>query len=327
VTATEDIAQADRTLTDEDLPELFRAADRASRSGQRRFLQAVVARLLLLLFATLMALFTLRGVVDWLPADVDMAGLLAAVAFMAAILVEIYVLRGELDTVWYEGRAAAESAKSLAWRYAVGGEPFAIAKGKAQTPVDEAFLRALYTTLQDLGEVPLQPSIDGGRQITEAMRELRAMPLPARQAAYLAGRIEDQRHWYATKQRWNARRAGRWAGVTLLAELSGILAAVFQATGRFSGHEVIDHLAHVFAPLAVAAASWMQTKQFRTLASSYGVAAQELATIASLVMAQSGEARWAVFVEQSETAISREHRLWRATRGRRKQHPEVTTSL
>ena len=35
-------------------------------------------------------------------------------------------------TTWYEGRAAAESAKTLAWRYMVRAEPFVTANGRLE---------------------------------------------------------------------------------------------------------------------------------------------------------------------------------------------------
>ncbi|MGI8516592.1 MAG: SLATT domain-containing protein [Acidimicrobiia bacterium] len=68
--------------------------------------------------------------------------------------------------------------------------------------------------------------------------------------------------------------------------------------------------------LAAAAAAWTQTNQHATLASSYVVAAQELAAVATLVDLQRSENDWSRFVDSSEAAISRAHTLWRAFRAR-----------
>ena len=60
-----------------------------------------------------------------------------------------------------------------------------------------------------------------------------------------------------------------------------------------------------------------EAKQHPNLATAYGIASQELASIATELATLPGEERWAAFVGQAEEAISREHTLWRASRGLR----------
>jgi hypothetical protein len=60
---------------------------------------------------------------------------------------------------------------------------------------------------------------------------------------------------------------------------------------------------------------WLQTKQHQVLAHAYAVTAQELSSIRSLIQWQESESDWSAFVDDAETAISREHTLWRAKRG------------
>jgi hypothetical protein len=84
------------------------------------------------------------------------------------------------------------------------------------------------------------------------------------------------------------------------------IAVVLGATG-------IDLLA-VIAALAAAGTAWVQVKQYGSLATAYSIAAQELASISAEVDTVS-EGLWAVFVANAEEAISREHTLWRASRG------------
>jgi hypothetical protein len=52
------------------------------------------------------------------------------------------------------------------------------------------------------------------------------------------------------------------------------------------------------------------------LAEAYAVTAHELAAIESRINEPTTEAGWASFVDDAESAISREHVLWRARRGR-----------
>ena len=72
------------------------------------------------------------------------------------------------------------------------------------------------------------------------------------------------------------------------------------------------------ASAAIAGATaWLHMKQHQNLASAYSIAAHELSLIASKIASQLDEANWAGFVDEAEEAISREHTLWKASRGMR----------
>jgi hypothetical protein len=47
--------------------------------------------------------------------------IVGAVAFAAIACLELYLLVRRPEAEWYDGRAVAESAKTPAWRYAIGG--------------------------------------------------------------------------------------------------------------------------------------------------------------------------------------------------------------
>ena len=61
--------------------------------------------------------------------------------------------------------------------------------------------------------------------------------------------------------------------------------------------------------------AWIEAKQHRNLATAYGIASQELASIETELPTKNSEEGWAAFVGQAEEAISREHTLWRASLG------------
>jgi hypothetical protein len=104
-------------VAESEFPALYRAADQNSNDGQRRFITATRLRLASLVAAAGFGLFT------WRTVSGDVAGIAAAIAFGIALLSEIYLVRVRPDRLWYDGRAAAESAKTLTWRYLVGGTP------------------------------------------------------------------------------------------------------------------------------------------------------------------------------------------------------------
>ncbi len=295
---------APQVLTDADLPALFRAADSASLAGQRRFVRATAAQIILLLVAGAAGVLSLK--LGKPPVDVGAA--VAATAFISAAVLGTFMLQTGPNRTWFEGRAAAESAKTLAWRYAVGGEPFQV--GIAGSHADDLMIASLTEVLDDLGGLTLDFDSEQDEQITKAMRQLRRSSLAERREAYLTGRIESQRKWYASRARLNAAHGQRWSMALLGLTIVGATAAVLRA----SGIPLINVLS-IAAAAAVAANSWTQLKQHNAVASAYTIAALELATIKTRLGHQRTEAEWAAFVSDAEGAISREHTLWRASRG------------
>jgi hypothetical protein len=292
-------AAAYQGLGEEDMPALYQGANSSSLDGQSNFINATKIRLWALLVAAA------AGVMAGEFGPPDGFALVGVVAFLAAMGLEIYLLAQRPERVWYEGRAAAESAKSLAWRYAVGGEPFGIGTPNA----DELFQQRLREILTDL-DISLDVGPDAGEQITPAMRNLRAERLDQRRFAYRIDRIEDQRDWYQRKAIWNATRAKRLHIAAIALEVVGVTAGILTVTAT-----VRVDLLGIFAAATASVVAWLQTKQHETLAKSYGITAQELAGVRSAWEAELDENAWAEFVDKAEEAISREHKLWRASRG------------
>jgi SMODS and SLOG-associating 2TM effector domain 1/SMODS and SLOG-associating 2TM effector domain 3 len=234
---------------------------------------------------------------------------MAASCFSLTLVIEGYLLRVKPERTWYEGRAAAESVKTLSWRYAVGGEPFNVGtRNEAET--DDLFLSQLAEVLKVLRDLDLVAPVSSSEQISKAMRDVRASSLAERRRVYEADRVGDQQIWYAKKAVWNKIRASRWTVAILVVEGAGILAGILKAVGTIEG----DLLLFTGALVAVMTA-WLQTKQHRTLAAAYAVTALELASVRSKIARQIDEANWSKFVDDSEEAFSREHTLWKASRG------------
>ena len=115
--------------------------------------------------------------------------------------------------------------------------------------------------------------------------------------------------WYRAKAKLNARNQIRFLLITIVLEFVGVLGAVLRIA------DVVDvDLLGVIAAVAAGAASWAQTRQYGQLSRAYAVAANELAIIEAQAKVQP-EDRWSRFVDEAEEAISREHTLWRASRG------------
>ena len=279
------------------MPGMFVDADRRSLAGQRWALSLRGTQLVLLVAAALLAVlpFTARGI-EW--------GVLGAgVAFAAAFLTEATILSIQPEKTWYQCRAIAESVKSLAWRYAVGGNPFptpSTEPGQA----DLLFANHLHQLLVEFGTSGLVPSKGSAKEITHWMQETRTSGFPSRKETYRRRRIDNQRDWYADKAQWNQRRSTEWSIGLLAVQILAVAGAVLKGTGVIQ----FDALG-VLAAVAASAVAWLQIKQHSTLTQSYAQAANELSEI-TIRLDEASEATWAKFVDDAESAISREHTAW-----------------
>jgi hypothetical protein len=291
---------ADPVLAYLDLPGLFQEADRASLAGQRRYVRLTGWRLVLAVLAAVAATLTFT-----VGRRLDLAALATAFAFGAAAVLEQYLLREEPDRAWYDGRAVAESVKTLAWRYAVGADPFP--RSLAEGTADRLFDEQLMLLLSDAPDKGLRPT--GAPAISPVMRAVRGQDLPGRRGAYLTGRIIDQQDWYLRKADRNRIWARRWRWLLFTLELLGVCGALGRAAGLIS----VD-LTGILAAMVASGVAWLGVKQHDSLARAYTYASHELSTIRSRLETPLTEQQWAAEVRDAEEAISREHTMWRASR-------------
>lgn len=287
-----------QTLRDEDLPGFWQAADAASMAGQKHALRLTQARIAGLVLAALSGAFLA------LPERPTIAAVGAVVGFVLALVAEVtaWVLQPERD--WYSGRALAESTKTLAWRFAVAGSPFATAIGDVEA--EQILANRLDEVSREARDrVPVEPH---GAVVTPAMTAVRGLPFPERRSAYVRGRLEDQQTWYAQKAKSSRRHATGWRVALVAGEVVAVVLAIFQVVQPWS-----LSMAGLAATLIGCASAWVAVKQYSTLASAYSVTATELALLKPRV-ASATEDQWSTAVDDAEEAISREHTLWLASR-------------
>ncbi|MFD5297690.1 DUF4231 domain-containing protein [Streptomyces mutabilis] len=288
------MSSASHGLRDDDLPVVFRSSDSASLGGQRNYIRGTKLRL------TLAVAAAVCGALDQRAAVVGLV-----VVFVLTICAEVWLLTERPEQSWYDGRALAESTKTLAWRFAVGGAPF-----PADLPRPDAhrrFQRRLGELLREAPVSSLAPV--GSIAVTDAMNTLRSRSFADRKEAYLRHRIEDQQRWYTAKAASNVRNARRWRFVLIGVEGLGLTAAVLRLLELFT-----FDLAGILAAVLGAGSAWLAVRQHETLGRAYTFAATELSVIHER-LAHADEEAWAGEVSDAEEAISREHTMWRASRG------------
>ncbi|GAA1400304.1 DUF4231 domain-containing protein [Kitasatospora putterlickiae] len=281
------------------LPPFFQDADSSSIRSKRRYFGQLRLNLLILFLAAAFGVITLRAG----GRGIDWAGFAAALAFIASILLRLYIVEQRDERRWYECRAAAESCKTLAWRYAVCGEPF-----PESMPADAA-RRLFVARLREISLGLDIVDVSAGLDINEAMERCRAGGLGERIAAYRDNRLTEQVEWYARMARLRDRQSRLWRRAALVGEMTGVVAGVLKAYNVFS----IDLLGVVSAGVAGITA-WSQAQRLETEATAYSLTAREIRHILSLTDEGADAATWAAFVDQAEAAISREHTMWASGR-------------
>jgi hypothetical protein len=291
---------SDRVLTDDDLPPMFRSADSASMAGQRNTIAWSALQLALLIVGAVLGGF------DIWAGGLNLGALAAAVSLALSLIPALWLAVGNPQRTWYRGRAAAESVRTLAWKFAVRAVPFAGSDDSAETRL----LQDMAAIRRDLRDVGWLAGAGGPSEITDRMRRLRQQPLDVRQQAYVEGRLVAEHSWYSRKAEKFTRSGNLWTAVSVIATAAGLVGGFLRAVG------VIDYdgLGSASA-VAAAATTWMQLKQFRPLAAAYGLTARELLAVkAGMETLSADEAEWARRCSEAEDAISREHTMWLARR-------------
>ncbi|HZM78945.1 MAG TPA: DUF4231 domain-containing protein [Candidatus Limnocylindrales bacterium] len=283
-------------LSRSELPVAYRSASDYSARAQRSATRWLAAQLSLLGAGALIG-----GIDVELANGFHIGALAAATSLTLAMVPTLFLIARNPQRAWYRGRAAAESLKTLAWKYAIRAIPFA-----EDIDADGRFEDDAQTLRQELPEIPAAAD---GTGITDAMRRLRGAELAVRRRVYLAERIDAESDWYTRKAEFNGRAARWWSIAAIAATLLGLGGGFLKAFGAVE----YDGLGAASA-LAAAATAWMQLKQFRPLAAAYSLTANELHVVRDKLSAVDEETLWAVTAASAEEAISREHTMWIARR-------------
>ncbi|WP_087008712.1 DUF4231 domain-containing protein [Gulosibacter sp. 10] len=286
------------TLTDSDLPDVWRVADTESGKGQRLALRLTIAK------AGGGVLAALGGAISIGEVGLAVGAWIILVGFVAALASEVVSWIFQPERAWYDGRAVAESVKTLSWRYSICAEPFL--PTLAEPEATDLLRRRVDSVTAELSE---QIEFTGDNPVvTPGMNRLREQPFVLRRDAYIEGRTKEQQSWYAWKAKFNRNQSRTWRVLLIFTEI----AAVALALAKIVGGWPVDYAGLLGAAIA-AGAAWVAVKQFSPLASAYSVASKELAIQADKLRTVEEE-DWALVAADAEEAISREHTTWLASR-------------
>lgn len=284
------------------MPQLFLAADKASLDAQTHFINGTRLRLLLVVLSAASAVTAWRVGAS----KIDVLAIVSTLLFVGALMVEALLWRGRPDKTWYDARAVAESAKTLAWKFAVRGEPF-LDEGLTESEMARRVVKRLNDVRVQFRGLDLAP-VDA-KSVSTWMSDQRRASWEDRKKVYLAERLHQQKTWYADKAKYNKRRSTQWRTALVALEFLGVITSLVAAFQSW-----LPLLAPVLAAMVGAGVAWMETKQHDFNSRAYAAAVFDLAQAETKLEVAESEQEWAMEVSNSEDAISREHTLWLASR-------------
>lgn len=287
-------------MTEKDYPNIFTAADCASKKAQNRFVWLNISILALIILTTVLTLDS--DAPKWLS-------ILSSILLVVSTMLTILIFFFKPEKTWYDGRAIAESAKSLTWKFMMGVRPFSY-----NLTTEQAEEKLIKNLKQIIGQKKEFYKLIGEQfgereQITPTMIANREKSFSDKVQLYSSARLEEQRKWYAKKSKLNRTNKNIALSCLIAFQLFAITAFILEI------YDSIEFtLTPLFAILATSTIALLQLKRFQELTESYGITATELSLVKTKTRHIKDEKDLEDFVDDAETAISREHTLWLARR-------------
>lgn len=283
-----------------DYPNIFKKADSKSLSSQNFFTRFNLGILFLLVLSTVISSIQIDN--GWLSIG-------SSILLVISLILTIWIMYFKPEKTWYDGRAIAESTKSLTWKFITGTKPFGY-KLKS-SDAEEKLIKNLKQIIGQKKEFfqLIGEEFGEGEQITDSMRKLRKLDFKEKVEYYAINRLEDQKDWYYKKSKENRKNKNLTFFAIITFQVLAIIALILDF------YNIIDFtITPLMACMASSFIAWLQLKRFQELTESYGITATELNLIKSKVKHIKDESDFENFVDDAETAISREHTLWLARR-------------
>lgn len=286
-----------------DYPGLYQASDAASKSAQKRYLMLMAADLLFMILAALLSIYNFKETDQkmWIY-------IVGSVSLVLGLLLTLAIKIFKFEDIWYQGRALAESVKSLTWKFVTCSEGFEItipietAKDQFVRRVEEVSTKFHDYTKHFDSRIVVLPTI------SSKMEKQRQESFERRKELYLNNRISDQKKWYSEKAAFNSKRHNVYFVLVIIAQALAIFSSYYLIKFPESNWNMVG----LFTTIASVAIAWLQLKHHQELKQAYTTAAIELQFIEDKSHSVTSDAELARYVFDSENAISREHTLWLA---------------
>lgn len=292
-------------MIEKDFPNYFQASDNASKRAQSNYINIIRVDLVSMIIASAISIYNYQQVESKLTVYV-----ISGILLLSSLILTIILKAKQFEDTWYQGRALAESCKTLTWRFVTCSEYFE--EDLTEIEVKHRFInriKNLADEFKDLTKIMNAQTLNLPI-VTEKMIELRKLEMFERKENYIHNRVENQKKWYSNKAKFNKSKYNFWFGIIIASQAVALISVIFLIKFPNNNYNFIG----LFTTVASSAISWLQLKQHQELKQAYTTATQELNFIVELSAEVNTSDELSKFVLDSENAISREHTLWLAQR-------------
>jgi hypothetical protein len=288
-----------------DFPGIQQAADKASDKSQEYYINLVRSNLVVGVIAALITIYNFEQIEPKLYVYI-----ISLVLLIIGLGLTAFIKYFKFEDLWYQGRALAESVKTLTWRYVTCSENF-----ESNVPLQEIektfanSLQVLQSKFPDLLTF-MDTDLLQRNAITSKMNMIRNLPWQDRLKQYVKCRIDDQVNWYSKKTKFNKNKKAKWLWLVITSQVLSILSCTSLILWPSNSWNLVG----LFTTIAASAIAWLELKQYQGLIQAYTTACMELTIIKSLSNSILIEEDFTKYVLDSENAISREHTMWLAQR-------------
>lgn len=290
-------------FSESNYPGLYQAANSSSMSAQRKYKVLMAIDLTLMILAAGLAIYNFQQdeARFWVYS-------VSGIFLLTGLIITIILRTKKYEDLWYQGRALAESCKTLTWRYVTSSESFE--SDLNQETANEKFRERLNALSKEFKELnrELNAKTLSLPIITKKMIDIRNLNLLERKQFYIENRINDQKTWYSDEAETNKKRYAFWFWLIIISQGLAIISVGYLIKYPSSNWNLVG----LFTTMSSAVISWLQIKQHQELKQAYTTAAQELNFIQASAGQVTTDEELSEFVLDSENAISREHTLWLA---------------
>lgn len=290
---------SEQRMNREDYPQLYRAADALSIKYQKRHY------ILLALYLGLLIVGTCLSFGD----ATICTNSIALVVFILSAVVYIFSKLYNPLSLWYNGRAVAESVKSMTWKWMMMASPYNY----------QPYGCCSRQLIQDLRELlkenkPLfihyqdEEESDRFYTISQKMKEVRHFSSSQKLVFYNKNRVDEQLRWYRRNAKYKHRYYLCYSSFIGCCYVVVVVLMIMSIVNPEKSYPV-----EILATVIAASISWLEAKNYNELSNAYSLAVSDISLIKKDPLeGQVSEDEVSEYVINSENAFSREHTQWLA---------------
>nr|WP_236588346.1 DUF4231 domain-containing protein [Tumebacillus amylolyticus] len=285
---------------DSDNPSLYKKYDSRADKAQSTHLKLVKWNLRVTILSAVLLVYAFpTAYTRWVAVG-------SSFLLMISIFLFFVIRVKKFDRTWYEARAASETVKSLAWKYALGAKPYPFT-----LPAAEAGLKMIEdfnTLLTSKSSALLRGGAKsaGQEQITKTMQDMRQLSWRERMEVYIHGRLLEQQEWHANKSEFHEIQEDKWFLIVVFCYFLALCASISLAILP----ELPVKLTGIFTTTAGAVLSWGQLKRHQELAQSYALVSEQLGLVYTKRHAVETEEELSAWVETAEEVLANQNLKW-----------------